>query len=116
MLFTSIILAASILTLSSPVHSAAPLEPADGKVLFGAWVDSVPEVGDTPLKFNARLGKNASFFQFAQNMPLDFNRPIPIELLNATGTNADLYITVYPPKNNPRPYDAITDKAIEDLG
>jgi hypothetical protein len=112
--FTTILIVATFSTIINA--AAAPLEPANGNVLLGAWVDSVPQVGDTPAKFNERIGRNASFFQFSEDMPLDFDKPIPIELLQATETNADLYITIYPPRNYNHPYDMITDQAILDLG
>ena len=51
--------------------------------------------GDTPKRFNERMGLNASIFQFAQNLPLtDF--PFPDEQMAETQTDALILLTVYP--------------------
>jgi hypothetical protein len=88
----------------------ALLEPRE-KILLGAWKDTAPGK-DTPSNINDRLGKKLSFFQFAQNLPLDFNNPFPYRLLEETRTNAILFLTVYA---MPRGLDAITDSVIDDL-
>ncbi|KAI9101219.1 glycoside hydrolase superfamily [Phlyctochytrium arcticum] len=80
----------------------APLEPDSG-VLFGAWLDTTPtanggQPSDTPVLFNRRLGLNASFFQMALDIPLNTSALPPINLLDATQTDAILYLTVYPRK------------------
>jgi hypothetical protein len=88
----------------------AVLEPKD-KILLGAWLDTSPGK-DTPTDFNARIGKRASFFQFAENLPLDFNNPPPIQLLAQSDTSAHLYLTVYALPNG---LDSITDTVISDF-
>ena len=54
------------------IQGKAILEPEDGKVYFGAYLDTEDRhgvEGDRPLKFNQRMGFNASFFQYSQEMP-----------------------------------------------
>ncbi|KAJ3279594.1 hypothetical protein HK104_001309 [Borealophlyctis nickersoniae] len=96
---TSLIgLAATLLAASSTVLAQAPLEPSSG-VLFGAWLDTAPDRGDSPTKFNTRMGHPASFFQLAEDLPLNFNLPPPVEIIKATGTDAIFYLTIYADKN-----------------
>jgi hypothetical protein len=87
----------------------APLEPANG-VILGTWLDTAPGQ-DTPRAFNERLGYNAGMFMLAEDFPLDFNKPPPVELIDATGTNAIYYLTVYP---NPNGFN-INDNDINEL-
>ncbi|KAJ3402018.1 hypothetical protein HDU80_005514 [Chytriomyces hyalinus] len=95
------------------VHALGKLEPAEGKLLFGAWVDtsSIPiSGGDSPGAFNDRIGFHASAFQFYQHLPLkppvdgppDYDVPnhnpdgsIKMSVLN-DGTNAAMFLTIYP--------------------
>jgi hypothetical protein len=88
----------------------AILEPSD-KILLGAWKDTAPGK-DTPNEINRRLGQKLSFFQFAQNLPLDFNNPPPVQLLDDTKTNAILFMTVYALPNG---LDSVTTTAIDDF-
>ncbi|KNC96830.1 uncharacterized protein SPPG_07664 [Spizellomyces punctatus DAOM BR117] len=76
---------------------AAPLEPPSG-VLFGAWLDTSPGRGDSPLLFNKRLGQNASLFQMALDIPLNQSALPPTHFVDETNTDAILYLTVYPQK------------------
>jgi hypothetical protein len=78
---------------------------------LGAWKDTAPGK-DRPAAINERLGKRLSFFQFAQNLPLDFNNPPPIQLIDDTRTNAYLFLTVYA---MPAGLDSITDPVIDDF-
>ncbi|KAJ3380431.1 hypothetical protein HDU84_005930 [Entophlyctis sp. JEL0112] len=90
--------------------SLGKLEPADGRVVFGAWLDtsSGPVSGnDSFSAFNQRIGFNAGAFQVWQDLP-----PTPIvhetDLANhnadgtlrmdvfSEGTNAAVFLTVYP--------------------
>ncbi|KAJ3111512.1 hypothetical protein HDU96_005643 [Phlyctochytrium bullatum] len=96
----------------SPVAPVAPtgprrlarLEPADGKIILGAWLDTEDRPGarDTFLGFNQRIGFNAGSFQLSQQMPLADNPFIPGDKLYANmtlfneGTNASLFLTIYP--------------------
>ncbi|KAJ3057155.1 hypothetical protein HDU99_007292, partial [Rhizoclosmatium hyalinum] len=90
------------------------LEPAAGKIIFGAWLDNSNAPvsgGDTPLAYNSRIGFNAGAFQLWQNLP---PRPVaeapasdyaasnhnPDGTIDLTGlndkTNAAVFLTVYP--------------------
>ncbi|KAJ3227076.1 hypothetical protein HDU81_006948 [Chytriomyces hyalinus] len=100
-----------LITLSA--YALGKLEPADGKLLFGAWIDtsSIPiSGGDSPGAFNERIGFHASAFQFYQHLPLkppvdgppDYDVPnhnpdgtFKMSLLN-DGTNAAIFLTIYP--------------------
>jgi hypothetical protein len=76
--------------------------------------DSAPGArdGDRPLKFNQRLGFNASVFQYAQDLPIPADSfPFPDEQVDATMTDAVVLLTVYP---RPNPW-AITDADIDVL-
>ena len=58
-LITSIITIRTLSIVNAAVTATpAPLEPVNGNVLLGAWVDSVPQVGDTPTKFNERINNS----------------------------------------------------------
>ena len=67
------------------------LEPIS-KRLLGVWLDTS---WDTPADFNSRLGFNASAFHFAHTIPTNEDLP-PIELLDASDTDAALYLSVFP--------------------
>ncbi|KAJ3131515.1 hypothetical protein HK100_006287, partial [Physocladia obscura] len=86
-------------------------EPADGKVIWGAWVDSsvagtpnslLTAGGDSPTLFDKRLGQNAGVFQLSQNLPLAISvydgskLTANLSLVEATKTDAILFLTVYP--------------------
>lgn len=89
-------------TLFSPLIAQNLNEPPDGKVYFGAWLDTADSAagaldGDRPVKFNQRMGFNASVFQYAQDLPIPAGSfSFPIEQIEATGTDALIYLTVYP--------------------
>lgn len=88
-------------------------EPA--KIHMGAWLDTADTApgannGDRPVLFNQRMGFNASFFQYAQNIPID-TFPFPIEQVEATESDALIHLTVYP---RPTPWE-ITDAQISIL-
>ncbi|KAI8609847.1 glycoside hydrolase superfamily [Chytriomyces sp. MP71] len=96
----------------------APLVPADGAVLLGAWYDR--NNSDTPSRVNARLNyKPLSFFQ----TDVDFggtlkpwtapNVVIPqfLDQLKKTNTDAMGMLTIYPYQG----YSNITDKQIQDM-
>ncbi|KAJ3101169.1 hypothetical protein HK100_004583 [Physocladia obscura] len=86
-------------------------EPADGKVIWGAWVDSavagtpnsyLTAGGDSPTLFDKRLGQNAGVFHLSQNLPLSISPfdgsqlTANLSLIEATKTDAILFLTVYP--------------------
>lgn len=56
------------------------------------------------------MGLSASFFQFAEDFPLVFSNPPPLQLIDETNTNAFYMLTVYPTK-----LDGIRDSDINDL-
>lgn len=94
--------------------SGALFEPYSG-IYIGAQVDTeinytTNAPSDTPNQFNSRIGRKAAFFQFSQDFPLNFEDPLPIFHIDATFTNAFLYLTVYPTKIN-----GIADIDIQDL-
>ena len=65
---------------SDSYFPSALYEPADGKFMLGAWLDtsaasvSEPSGGDSPVAFNSRLNQNASIFHMAQNIPIDVDQ------------------------------------------
>ncbi|KAJ3041498.1 hypothetical protein HDV00_009294 [Rhizophlyctis rosea] len=75
----------------------AILEPLDGQHYLGPWLD-LSEGHDTPENYNSRLGRNASFFHFAQSLPESSSQIPPFELLDHTATDAILYLSVLPTK------------------
>ncbi|KZT52689.1 glycoside hydrolase family 26 protein [Calocera cornea HHB12733] len=112
-------LALSLLALLPPSSAQSTLalnEPPDNTLLLGAWLDTST---DSPQSFNARLGLPAPWFQFAQNIPVD-----PLDqstgqggIVNAsmvweTGTDAGVYVTVYPAQG----FAAIRDQDWAALG
>ncbi|ORY48553.1 glycoside hydrolase [Rhizoclosmatium globosum] len=131
-----ITLATVLFAAASSVLAQAPLyEPADGKVVFGAWVDvqdpakADPLIGvggDSPATFNKRLGQNAGVFHFSQRLPLDKSKESGEEqtcrssLLRTREqvrylllvSYAILFITVYPHQWEDNPYDLYTDADI----
>ncbi|EJU05153.1 glycoside hydrolase [Dacryopinax primogenitus] len=94
-------------TSTSPAGAAASAtalnEPPDGQLYFGLWLDTSVTSGDSPLAANARVGRNISWFQFSQNIPVDqYNDVTGVGgIINATkvtetDTDAGIYVTVYP--------------------
>jgi Glycosyl hydrolase family 26 len=117
-----------ILFISSPVLSF--YQPPEGKVWLSAWLDTTDVnitmgsinqtiIGDRPLKLNERLGIKVSSFQYAQNFPM--NRALehfhfPLDQMDETLTDAVVYLTVYPYKDNPlAPTWVTTDAEIQEL-
>ncbi|TPX74854.1 hypothetical protein CcCBS67573_g03883 [Chytriomyces confervae] len=116
------------LFFESPIRTAATLyEPADGKIVFGAWVETesattvgpVTLGGDSPSDFNKRLGLNAGVFHMSQSIPLAISpfdqtqMTAPLNLIEATKTDAILFLTIYPNQTAQNPYDLITDKDVQ---
>ncbi|KAI8830265.1 glycoside hydrolase superfamily [Chytriomyces cf. hyalinus JEL632] len=116
--------------LTPPTHSktvATLYEPADGKIIFGAWVETeaastvgpITLGGDTPSAFNTRLGQNAGVFHMSQSIPLAISpfdqtqQTAPLNLLETTKTDAILFLTIYPSQTGPTPYDLITDRDLQ---
>ncbi|ORY37611.1 glycoside hydrolase [Rhizoclosmatium globosum] len=106
----SIILA---LLASSLVQGLAKLEPADGKLIFGAWFDSSTgpvSGGETAASFNKKIGFNSGVFQVYQHLPPRLPKDGPpdydtknhnadgtinLDILNE-GTDAAIFLTIYP--------------------
>ncbi|KAJ3041471.1 hypothetical protein HDV00_009267 [Rhizophlyctis rosea] len=88
-------LALAAISASIATAQLAPLE--SNGIYFGAWLDTRPGY-DSPVQFNRRVGQLSSFFQLAEDFPLDFNKPPPVELIDYTQTDALLYLTIYPSK------------------
>ncbi|KAI8906358.1 glycoside hydrolase superfamily [Gorgonomyces haynaldii] len=65
---------------------------------------------DSPINFIKRVNFNPSFFHLAEDFPLDFNKPPPVEIIDATNTNAMYYLTIYPTK-----LSGVTDTDINEL-
>jgi len=78
-------------------------EPPAGKFLFGVWPQLEDGYQETPALVNDRTGFLFPAFQLSQRIPVlpyDFvtgvGGPIPAAYIEATGTDADIYLTVYP--------------------
>jgi len=102
---------------ATSVSAQALHEATSGHVMFGAWVQT--EEGDDPAKFNSRLGLNASVIQIAQNIPLrPYNYttgaggPAPEYLIERSGTDAAVFLTVYPSEG----FDTLTPDDFTALG
>ncbi|KAI8817285.1 glycoside hydrolase superfamily [Fimicolochytrium jonesii] len=103
-------LAAACLTAGVAAQAQlAPLEPSRG-IMLGAWMDTAPGM-DTPKDFNTRFGHNISMIHLAQNLPIEQDKLAPVQLIDQTGTNAILYLSVYPTVTP----DNLSDKAINDF-
>ncbi|KAI9098626.1 glycoside hydrolase superfamily [Phlyctochytrium arcticum] len=83
---------------SSDPNFLAPLEPPTGKFLLGAWLDTSPSAAETPAKFNARLGYNASAFQFTLNIPANDADLKMLEAIDKTDSDALVHLSVLPTK------------------
>ncbi|KAJ3277273.1 hypothetical protein HK104_003473 [Borealophlyctis nickersoniae] len=103
--------AAGALCAAATVAAQNPLEPPNGKMYFGAWYDRLQN--DTPVAINSRLGyKPLSFFQSDINLTSTLQLPTEFDQqVDATGTDAILYLTVYPIQG----FDVVTDSAVADL-
>ncbi|KAJ1567943.1 hypothetical protein HK405_004200, partial [Cladochytrium tenue] len=91
----------------APAAALSLYEPPDGTAILGAWVDTADPTtsasgGDTPSKFNSRVGFNAGAFELAQDLPLAVSNftgeqlTANLSMVQATGTNAIFFVTVYP--------------------
>ncbi|KAJ3275071.1 hypothetical protein HK104_003973, partial [Borealophlyctis nickersoniae] len=108
-----VLLASTFTAAQTPL---ARLEPPDGKLYLAFWIDMDPREGaDLPYLLNARTGLQIPVFQFGQSIPvkntLNPNRMANQTnegLLRQTGTNAAIYITLYPTDG----LDAVTDQEI----
>ncbi|KAJ1548532.1 hypothetical protein HK405_002838 [Cladochytrium tenue] len=100
----------------APVAALAPLEPADGTVIIGGWLDTSdsPAGHDSSTSFNSRLDIRAGAFELGQNIPVTVapSPPYPQNTLlyaNLTDlsehTDATVFLTVYPNQG----FDAVTD-------
>ncbi|KAJ1568257.1 hypothetical protein HK405_003122 [Cladochytrium tenue] len=100
----------------------ALLEPADGTLILGGWLDtSDTSAGhDTTTSFDERLGVKAGAFVLAQNIPVTVapSPPYPNNTLlyaNLTGlaehTDARIFLTVYPNDG----FSSVTTADFEDL-
>ncbi|KAI9344055.1 glycoside hydrolase superfamily [Obelidium mucronatum] len=102
------------IAILAPLASAlAKLEPPTGKLVFGAWLDTSNgpvSGGDSHASFNKRIGFNTGAFQLWQMLPprpavegppdydLSNHNPdgtVNLDILNE-GTNASIFLTVYP--------------------
>ena len=113
-----------------PAQLLAFYQPPDGKLWLAAWLDTadtnitsptgnITIEGDRPSKLNSRLGVDLSSFQYAQNFPVNYTAgefPFPLEQIDATLTDAVVFLTVYPFKDAPVAERwSITDLQIEEL-
>ncbi|KAJ3069364.1 hypothetical protein HDU98_007605 [Podochytrium sp. JEL0797] len=129
MQLTSYLLLAQAATIAfAQSTTTAPLyEPADGKLIFGGWIDTedpntlstnIGIGGDSPNLFNQRLGHQAGVFHFSQMLPLEISSftqqqmTVNLTAVEDTGTDAILFMTVYPDFNAQNPYDLYTDADI----
>jgi hypothetical protein len=104
-----------ILLLATVVNSLAPLEQPDGSPIhFGAWYDRLN--GDTPAKMIERVGsKPFSFFQSDMNITETMDDEQMgyinqfVEQVEATNSDAFIYLTLYPFFG----FERVTDKAID---
>ncbi|KAJ3163612.1 hypothetical protein HDU86_000195 [Geranomyces michiganensis] len=103
----ALLAASSAFAQQGPLLS--PLEPTRG-IMLGAWLDTAPGK-DSPASFNARFGHNIAMVHLAQNLPLVPSALAPVQVLDATNTNAILYLSVYP---TVKP-DELTDAQINAL-
>ncbi|KAI8614309.1 glycoside hydrolase superfamily [Chytriomyces sp. MP71] len=120
---TSAILLTRIVAAAPTSPTFSLYEPKDGKIMFGAWVDSEdPKAsgniglgGDSPVAFNNRLGQNASVFHMSQSIPLAISpfdgteMTVPLNLIEDTKTDAILFLTLYPNQTATNSWDLIKD-------
>ncbi|KAJ3035552.1 hypothetical protein HDV00_003649 [Rhizophlyctis rosea] len=104
--------------ISSPSFTTsqtlAPLEPATNKTLLAFWLDLDPTAGnDDPAAANKRISLNIPVFQFAFDIPGSLqpaNQDKSVyELVKETGTNAGVYLTLYPRQG----FDKVDDAAVK---
>ncbi|KAI8614581.1 glycoside hydrolase superfamily [Chytriomyces sp. MP71] len=106
----------SVASLVVCVSALGKLEPPDGRVIVGFWFDGNPgntntslSGGDSSSAVNKRIGLNAGAFQLVQALPLKVpDSPTPLKNADGSanvdvlddGTNAALFLTVYPQNND----------------
>ncbi|KAJ3015746.1 UNVERIFIED_CONTAM: hypothetical protein HDU68_012584 [Siphonaria sp. JEL0065] len=110
--------------LSLRMYAADKLVPPNGKIVFGAWLDTSSgpvSGGDSHAAFNRRIGFNTGSFQLWQDLPPrppkvdtdlgnhNSDGTIKLSVLD-DGTTASLFLTIYPLDMN-----IITDAHITDL-
>ncbi|KAJ3207133.1 hypothetical protein HDU67_007664 [Dinochytrium kinnereticum] len=111
-----------LLAIASAVNGQRQLaihEPADGKIILSAWLDTENKTdgNDRNSLFNRRIGRPAGAFQMTQEIPLAPNPFIPGSFLPADmdlfdeRTDASLFLTLYPNQGLP----AVEDEDIEEL-
>ncbi|KAJ3193802.1 hypothetical protein HK101_004066 [Irineochytrium annulatum] len=107
---------------------AAFYEPADGRAILGFWLDtSAPNAtigsgGDTPALLNSRLGIKAGAFQLSQNIPVleikgsgGKQNVADVTFLEATATDAYMFMTVSPDNGSGTGFEDVTDEAVQTL-
>ncbi|KAJ3037647.1 hypothetical protein HDV00_001452 [Rhizophlyctis rosea] len=100
----------TLLTVLSTIKAQVPLEPPNGRLLFGPWYDRLH--GDSPALVINRLGYNPSMYQSDINITHTLQVPTEfIRQMDETQTDAIMYLTVYPIEG----FDNVTDSAITDL-
>ncbi|KAJ3101485.1 hypothetical protein HDU96_009967 [Phlyctochytrium bullatum] len=89
-------------------QSRARLEPEQGKVLLGAWLDTndPKKRNDSFVQFNRRIGRNAAAFQVTQYLPFSPSTNLPGEvaysdmaLFDEDQTDAAVFMTACNPFN-----------------
>ncbi|RKO86762.1 hypothetical protein BDK51DRAFT_47598 [Blyttiomyces helicus] len=96
-----------------PPQELAPLEPPDGKILLGAWVNTVQN-GDSPLAVNDRLQAKLPMFHFQMNIPeSSLDESPPLQMLDQTDTDALLYLSALPNSGLAAVGDADLDRLVE---
>ncbi|KAJ3103122.1 hypothetical protein HDU96_009393 [Phlyctochytrium bullatum] len=96
--------------LPSPSVALTRWEPPTGLAYLSAWLDTAdpkdsPSGGDSPTRFNERIGRRAAAFQLAQEMPVfvdqyGYKRNADLNWIQATGSDAIMFLTVYPRNAN----------------
>ncbi|KAJ3151379.1 hypothetical protein HK101_001895, partial [Irineochytrium annulatum] len=96
-------------------------EPPDGKYLLGAWLDygdGHPQGNDRPAAFNERIGFNTAAFQLVQTIPVSMEfgvKNVANLSLLAEGTDAAVFITIYPNTGPGNGIDVIKQSDYDDL-
>lgn len=100
---TNLLILITIIILSNLIQFSTSAIAELDQIYYGVWLDTDLGYQDTPILYNSRLGRNASVFHIAQNMPLSpYNYttgaggPAPEYVIENTATDAAVFITVYP--------------------
>ncbi|KAL7005345.1 hypothetical protein EMMF5_005042 [Cystobasidiomycetes sp. EMM_F5] len=111
--------AAAAMLAAVGVQAQALAEPPAGQFVFGIWAQSDPGYQETPAQLNIRGNFNFPIFEMGQPIPVPrynfttgVGGPIPEAYIAATGTDADIFLTVYP-RNG---LSNVTDSDILSLG